>query len=404
MGDIIFKKTKKIYLSFGLTINIFLLIFFKYTNFIFQVVNEIFGGKISLLNLILPVGISFYTLRVISYLIDVYTKKTKPASSLLDFTLYISFFPYILAGPIVRTATFIPHLKNKINILEENFKVGITSISIGLVKKLVFADNIAFFLNDFLMNPNAFEGAIFLGIFTFGIHLYCDFSGYSDIAIGIARLFGYKLGINFDYPYFAKDISEFWRKWHISLSSWLRDYIYIPLGGNRIDKLRTYFNLIITMVIAGIWHGASWTFIIWGLYLGSTLAIHKLFKDTGISNLLNVLGMAKNLISMVVTQFIVFFGWIFFSARNITDMIYMTKNIYYVSFSSLVFIMSKYYLSLFYLFLFVILLIITYLNKELIKNIEKTKLFYWTIYLLFIFIILLFLSPVKSSEFIYTKF
>jgi alginate O-acetyltransferase complex protein AlgI len=403
IGKLIFSKKNKIYLISGITVNVLLLVFFKYTDFIIQAINGIVGRNIPLIYLILPVGISFYTFRVLSYLIDIYMKKIKPVNSILDFALYVSFFPYILAGPITRATDFFPQLK-KIKISEHDFKAGITLIAAGLVKKLVFADNIAVFANDFLNNPNAFSGALFLGVISFGIQLYCDFSGYSDIAIGIAKLFGFKLGFNFDYPYFAKDISTFWRKWHITLSSWLRDYIYIPLGGNRKGKFKTYLNLIITMIIGGLWHGASWTFVIWGIYFGGMLAIHKILKDIGITHILNFFGKARNTISLLITQAFVFFGWVFFSAKTISNMVYTIKNLFVFTSPSLTFIMTKYYIPLLFLFLFFILHIFTYLNKDLLLKIEKADLFYWSLFLFLVFLALFFLTPGETSQFIYSQF
>jgi alginate O-acetyltransferase complex protein AlgI len=295
-------------------------------------------------------------------------------------------------------------------LLPENFKKGLTLIFWGLVKKVVFADNIAVFANQYFANPELFPGSIpvFLATLAFGIQIYCDFSGYSDIAIGVAKLLGFELRLNFDKPYYAKNITEFWRKWHISLSSWLRDYLYIPLGGNRKGKVRTYINLMITMILGGLWHGAAWNFLFWGFYQGALLAIHKFLSEKGWNKIFDIFGPIKKHVTLLFTQYFVFLGWLIFRISDVNFLKYAAWK--YVTFDlstgmeSIVSIFNQFTVPILFIFAFLIIHTYTYFNKRFIENVSKSDNFYWAIYIFVAILALLFLSPTETIEFIYFQF
>ena len=261
---------RKIILALSLISNLSILFFFKYFNFTIDSINGIlntFNSGIGLPNMkfLLPVGISFYTFQALSYSIDVYRDKIKPEKHFGIYALYVSFFPQLVAGPIERSGNLIPQLKKKHTFEYNRVTDGLKLMLWGYVKKVVVADRLAIVVNNVYNNVHSYEGAsLVLATVFFGIQIYCDFSGYSDIAIGAAHTMGYDLTDNFKRPYYSKTISEFWRRWHISLSTWFKDYLYIPLGGSRVSILRYYFNIFITFLISGLWHGANWKFAIWG--------------------------------------------------------------------------------------------------------------------------------------------
>lgn len=271
--------TRKALVVLSLAINLGLLCYFKYTNFFGEVIASLTGGTFTALDIFLPVGISFFTFQSLSYTLDVYRRQITPLSSLLDYAFYVSFFPQLVAGPIVRARDFIPQIRKPLLVTKEMFGRGVFFILCGLFKKAVISDYISVnFVERIFANPTLYSGVEnLMGVYGYALQIYCDFSGYSDMAIGIALLLGFHFNINFDSPYKSASITEFWRRWHISLSSWLRDYLYISLGGNRKGKFRQYLNLIITMFLGGLWHGASWNFVIWGMFHGVALALHKVW-------------------------------------------------------------------------------------------------------------------------------
>jgi len=290
------KKRKKILLVSSLVGNLGLLGFFKYADFGISQINNVTGSlgipEITSLGLILPIGISFYTFQTISYTVEIYRGKLEPSKSLWEFALFVSFFPQLVAGPILRASHFLPQLREKISnnnitsrlrtitIHDASLRFGITLMAVGFFKKMFFADNIAPMVNEIFNAPYGLESfSVMLGAIAFGVQIYCDFSGYSDIAIGAAIILGFHIPANFNKPYFAVSPADFWRRWHISLSTWLRDYLYIPLGGNRKGNSRTYVNLITVMFLGGMWHGASWNFVIWGLMHGAYLVVQKLITN-----------------------------------------------------------------------------------------------------------------------------
>lgn len=268
------RKLLFMWLSIGVSLSV--LGYFKYANFFLWNWNMMVESNFQPLDIILPVGISFYTFQSISYVVDVYKRRIVPTRRYLDYVFYLSFFPQLVAGPIVRADYFLPQLRKNLRPTPDMVWAGLWLIIVGIIKKAVISDYIAQF-NDLIFEyPDRYSGVeSFMGVIGYPLQVYCDFSGYSDMAIGLALIMGFRLGINFDSPFQSKNIQEFWRRWHISLSSWLRDYIYIPLGGNRRGVVRTYINNLITMLAAGLWHGAAWKFVIFGGVHGVGLAVHK---------------------------------------------------------------------------------------------------------------------------------
>ena len=323
LSNAIYKQTdktkRKLLLTISIVFNLGLLFYFKYTNFFVEILNQHFSAHINPLNILLPVGISFYTFENISYTIDVYRGEFVPVKKFNEYLLFLSFFPKLVMGPIVRAKDFIPQTTKPYYINKEDFAAGFFLIITGLFKKLIISDYITLnYVNYIFDSPSKYTGLECLfAVYGYAIVIYCDFSGYSSVAIGIARWLGYKIPPNFSSPYQSKDITEFWRRWHISLSSWLRDYLYIPLGGNRKGKLRTYINLFITMLLGGLWHGASFNFIVWGGLHGTALAIHKLWneKTRSIASKWNGSVLYKGFVLLLTFHFVCF-CWIFFKAAN----------------------------------------------------------------------------------------
>lgn len=274
---------KRLFLVLSLITNLGILGYFKYTNFFINTINSISSASFDFMDIFLPVGVSFFTFQSMSYTIDIYKGKLEPEKKFIDFLFFVSFFPQLVAGPIVRAKDFLPQIQQDVYVTKEDIGRALFLIITGLLKKAVIADYISInFIDRVFEWPERFTGVEnLLAVYGYLIQIYCDFSGYSDMAIGLALLLGFQLPINFNAPYKAKTITEFWQRWHISLSSWLRDYLYIPLGGNRKGKGRTYANLMITMLLGGLWHGASWRFVIWGAWHGLALAVERLFNIPG---------------------------------------------------------------------------------------------------------------------------
>ena len=312
--------------------------FFKYYNFFVesfaQGLSDI-GCKANFwtLQVILPVGISFYTFHGLSYVIDIYNGRIKPERNFIDYSVFVSFFPLLVAGPIERATHLLPQIKHKRVFDYANGVNGLRQILWGLFKKIVIADNCALFADNVFNHSNQYSGStLVLGAVFFAIQIYCDFSGYSDIAIGTARLFGIDLLRNFAFPYFSRDIAEFWRRWHISLSSWFRDYLYIPLGGSRGGNRMKVRNIFIIFIISGFWHGANWTFIIWGflnaLYIMPSVLLKSNRKHLDIVAQGKYLPSVKEFFSIVVTFGLTVFGWIFFRAETLTQAFGFIANLF----------------------------------------------------------------------------
>jgi len=321
------KGLRFFYLLVSLLVNFGLLGYFKYTNFFIETFNSVGGYHFKTLDIFLPVGISFYTFQTLSYTIDVYRRKLAPADSFLDFAFFVSYFPQLVAGPIVRASDFLPQIRQKISVSKEDIGRAVFLISAGLFKKAVISDYINInFVDRVFDQPALYSGfENLMALYGYAIQIYCDFSGYSDMAIGLALLMGFKLQLNFNAPYKSASITEFWRRWHISLSSWLKDYLYISLGGNRKGKLRTYVNLLITMLLGGLWHGASWKFVIWGGLHGLALAVEKFFAS--------LLPVKRNwtlrLLGIILTFHFVCFCWIFFRAADYKTAFDMINSMLY---------------------------------------------------------------------------
>ncbi len=267
----------------GVIVPLLALAFFKYANFFLESAEAAFQLKkseLGTLKVILPIGISFYTFQAISYVVDVSRRKVAASSSFRKVALYMAFFPRLVAGPIVKAGYFLPQLDEDRKINSKDFEIGAQIFAIGLFKKIVIADRLAPFVDSIYATPVAFHGfTVCLAVLSYALQIYFDFAGYSDMAIGVAKSIGYDLPRNFNFPYLSRNPSEFWKRWHISLSSWLMEYLYIPLGGNRKGKFRTYLNLLTTMLLGGLWHGAGWTFVLWGALHGCALCVHKATKE-----------------------------------------------------------------------------------------------------------------------------
>lgn len=316
------KRKRKLILIFSVFINLGLLFYFKYTNFFIELINDFTNGHIQPLHLILPIGISFYTFENLSYTIDVYRHKFKPVQSFLDYCFFLSFFPKLVMGPIVRASDFIPQIRQDIFLTKEDVAKGLYLIVGGLFKKVVISDYIYVNYVQYIFDDSSRHSGIecLLGVYGYAMVIYCDFSGYSDMAIGMAKWMGFTINENFDSPYQSSSITEFWRRWHMSLSSWLKDYLYISLGGNRVGKVRQYINLMITMILGGLWHGASLNFVVWGAMHGIALAIDKM-RITLLKRYQAVKGLAtvSKVLGVLITFHFVCFCWIFFKASSFDD-------------------------------------------------------------------------------------
>ena len=413
-------KKKKIWLIIGTLIPLAVLGYFKYIDWGIESINSILAAvgitaQISLLNVALPVGISFFTFQALSYVFDIYLGRLEPEPKFHKYALFIAFFPQLVAGPIVRASEFLPQLKSKITINGDNLQAGATLIVWGLFKKMVIADNLAPFVDSAFANPMSYSSlGLILAVFAFGIQIYCDFSGYAHIAIGCARILGFKLPENFDMPYLASNIQLFWRKWHMTLSRFIKDYVYIPLGGNRCGHTRTYLNLFASMLLCGLWHGAAWTFVLWGAYHGLLLALHRYFigeKKWGRESRFLKSG-AGLLFSILVTQILVFFGWLIFRAESFNNMAeyihaIINSTVPYSSITEFAIIAG---------IIGLIALFILMMNKmfadtvheilyfDYLGIISRQKMRYWIIYLVVLITMILFLSPPETPEFIYFAF
>lgn len=417
---------KKALLITSLSANLGLLGFFKYANFAILQFNLLgnylnFTTEFSYLGMTLPIGISFYTFQTISYTVDVYRGQLTPTKSLSEFALFITYFPQLVAGPIVKASDFLPQLRERLENLKNQFqrkiitieaanlKLGITIMAIGFFKKMFFADNISLLVDTIYQNPIGAESfTIILAAIGFGIQLYCDFSGYSDIAIGAALVLGFKLPLNFKQPFFSTSTQDFRRRWHVSLFAWFKSYLYIPLGGNRVGKKRTFFNLWLVMFLAGVWHGASSNFVIYGLLHGSYLAIpyalrekfpilkgHPFFKSK-VGIVLSILG----------TNYLFFFSWIVFRIRNLDHLVYAMQKFVLVDFAfeKTLEIMNANKLPVLLIVIFIVLNIISYKSGNLRERIANLPTGYWFVFLLTISFGIIVLYDSNPQQFIYFQF
>lgn len=320
----LWKRRLCLWLSIGMSLSI--LGFFKYANFFLWNWNQMVEGNFQPLDIILPVGISFYTFQSISYIVDVYKGRVSPTETWIEYLFFLSYFPALVAGPIVRADYFLPQIQNRDHASRQEMAAGLWLIILGLVKKAVVADYIAQYNDLIFASPTGYSGLeSLMGVVGYVVQIYCDFSGYSDMAIGISAIMGFRLTRNFDFPYKSRNLTDFWRRWHISLSTWLRDYVYIPLGGNRRGTLRTYVNNFLTMLVGGLWHGAAWKFVIWGGMHGVGLIVHKALRpwldripDTW----------PVKAASWTLTMAYVSFLFIFFRAASFEDAWLIIRNIF----------------------------------------------------------------------------
>lgn len=322
----------------SLLINIGILGGFKYFNFFVSSMQHLlipFGINVGTLSIIMPLGISFYTFRTLSYTIDVYRRQLEPCISLLDYAVFISFFPTMIAGPIVRASELLPQLKHLTALNIDGIMSGFRSFVIGLFLKLFIADGIATFTNYVFENVTVFNSlTVWLAALTYSIQIYCDFAGYSLMAIGVSKAIGYEVPENFNFPYVSKNIAEYWRRWHITLSNWIRDYVYISLGGNRKGKIRNYFNLIFAMSLCGLWHGAAWTFVFWGFFHGVALAINRLWanwRKIDAKQLEDDTNLFFALFNRATTLLTLIVGFMFFRADGFNDALIVLGKMFYPS-------------------------------------------------------------------------
>ena len=320
----LWKRRLCLWMSIGMSLSI--LGFFKYANFFLWNWNQMVEGNFQPLDIILPVGISFYTFQSISYIVDVYKGRVSPTETWIEYLFFLSYFPALVAGPIVRADYFLPQIQNRDHASRQEMAAGLWLIILGLVKKAVVADYIAQYNDLIFASPTGYSGLeSLMGVVGYVVQIYCDFSGYSDMAIGISAIMGFRLTKNFDFPYKSRNLTDFWRRWHISLSTWLRDYVYIPLGGNRCGTLRTYVNNFLTMLVGGLWHGAAWKFIIWGGMHGVGLIVHKALRPwlVKIPDTWPV-----KAASWTLTMAYVSFLFIFFRAASFEDAWLIIRNIF----------------------------------------------------------------------------
>ncbi len=413
VGQVLYDTEKplhrKLLLGVSLATNLGILGFFKYYNFFIESFVALFARNgIDLdpftLKIILPVGISFYTFQTLSYTIDIYRRQLEPTRDPIGFFAFVSFFPQLVAGPIERAKSLLPQFEKERDFDENLARDGMRQILWGLFKKMVIADNLAPAVDAIFSNYGELSGSVLmLGILYFAIQIYCDFSGYSDIAIGTAKLFGFRLMTNFSFPYFSRDIGEFWRRWHISLSTWFRDYVYIPLGGSRASKGRQFFNIFVTFTVSGFWHGANWTFIAWGalhglFYLPFIFLGRKKYNDIAAQG--SWFPSLREAMSIGITFLLVLLAWTFFRAPTVSDAIQYIGGIFDPSLFS---IPDKYRLPIVY--------VIAVLGFEWI---QRTKVFAldikewpvvlrWGLYILLVYLIL-FLGTGTPQSFIYFQF
>ncbi len=408
------KRKKFIWLQVSIIATLSILFFFKYFNFLNNSIRTLvlfIGGSYHVPNLdfLLPIGISFHTFQTLSYTIDLYRGKIPVEKSLARFALYVSFFPLLVAGPIERAGHLLPQFSRRTSPDLQRLASGARLILWGLFKKVVIADRLAEYVNLIYKTPGSFSGAtLLLATYFFAFQIYCDFSGYTDIAIGSARMLGYDLMENFHLPYLATSISDFWHRWHISLSTWFRDYVYFPLGGNRVGESRWISNIGATFLLSGLWHGANWTFLLWGGVHGACYIVEILLTKpvVRLMDLLALPARFRRILGIVLTFHLVLLGWVFFRANTIGDAGLILKKIFF-AFS------GKLYLGPSQLaFYFSLLLIIALLIVMIMQSYGKLPLYpatceltmplRWSVYLVLLFGIALFGK--SSNEFIYFQF
>ncbi|WP_288522096.1 MBOAT family protein [uncultured Holdemanella sp.] len=388
------EKTKKILLIVSVVVNLFILGFYKYTGFLMDILHIQSNLKIAL-----PVGLSFFTFSELSYIFDVYNSKSKPQKNIILFTLYVSFFGKISMGPIVSYHEMEDQLTNR-TLSKAQYASGIVLFSKGLIKKVLLADQLSY-VYSILQNNTSTLGVWLLAI-CYMLQIYFDFSGYSDMAIGLSRFFGFDFKPNFDHPYTATSVQDFWRKWHISLSQWFRDYLYIPLGGNRVDKNTYIRNIFIVWFCTGLWHGANWTFILWGLYYGCLLLLEKFFLREKLEKL-------PKPISHIYTLLVVLIGWVFFMSPNITTAFTTLGKMIGIGATTFANNQAKFMLKSYFLLFVLAILLSTKVYDRIqifVYNQYKMKAVYttWTIYIILLIVCIAFIVGGTYHSFLYFAF
>lgn len=366
IGAILIDKYKdKSILILTLFIHIILLIIFKYTDFFITNINNIFNTNFKLLNIALPIGISFYTFQIISYVVDVYKGKVKVQKNFIKLATYVSLFPQLIAGPIVRYEVIANELDNRKHSFED-FAIGVRRFTIGLAKKVLIANILGELCTKFNLVEERSIILYWLFAISYMLQIYFDFSAYSDMAIGLGRIFGFHFPENFNYPYISKNITEFWRRWHISLSTWFRDYIYIPLGGNRVSKIKFLRNILIVWLLTGFWHGASWNFIIWGLSFGILLIVEKLWLN-------KILDKLPTFLKRIYVLFIVMISFIIFNANTMNEAWHNIIGLFGFNKETFINTYTIYYLKSYLLVIIIAIIASTPLPKNIIEKLNKNK-------------------------------
>ena len=388
------EKTKKILLIVSVVVNLFILGFYKYTGFLMDILHIQSDLKIAL-----PVGLSFFTFSELSYIFDVYNGKSKPQKNIILFTLYVSFFGKISMGPIVSYHEMEDQLRNR-TLSKAQYASGMVLISKGLIKKVLLADQLSY-VYSILQNNTSTLGVWLLAI-SYMLQIYFDFSGYSDMAIGLSKFFGFDFKPNFDHPYTATSVQDFWRKWHISLSQWFRDYLYIPLGGNRVDKNTYIRNIFIVWFCTGLWHGANWTFILWGLYYGCLLLLEKFFLREKLEKL-------PKPISHIYTLLVVLIGWVFFMSPNITTAFSILGKMIGIGTTTFANNQAKFMLKSYFILFVLAILLSTKVYDRIqifVYNQYKMKAVYttWTIYIILLIVCIAFIVGGTYHSFLYFAF
>jgi D-alanyl-lipoteichoic acid acyltransferase DltB (MBOAT superfamily) len=406
-------NVKRIWFWLSISINLGILGVLKYFNFFvnsFQEGLEKFGIHLNpfTLNILIPVGISFYTFHGLSYVIDIYKNRILPERKYIDYSLFVSYFPLLVAGPIERATHLLPQLKKNRKFDYAKSVDGLRQILWGIFKKVVIADNCAEYVNYTFSNYNHLSGStLFLGALFFTFQIYCDFSGYSDVALGTSKLFGIDLLNNFSFPYFSRDIAEFWRRWHISLSSWFRDYLYIPLGGSKGGKMSKVRNTFIIFIVSGFWHGANWTFIFWGflnaLYFLPLLLFEKNRTYLNIISHDGKFPKIKELNGMIITFLLTLFAWIFFRSTSITEAFHYIKGMFHSSFFDIPVLKFNLINNLIFILILIIIEWIGRKGQFAFSNIESIgRIGRWTIYLCISYLIFSYTGT--QQPFIYFQF
>ena len=355
-----YKKYSKLFLILSICVSIGILIYFKYTNFLIQNINLWLKNKIDFIYVVLPIGISFYTFQLISYIIDVYRGEARVQKNVLKLAMYISLFPQLIAGPIVRYTTIEEQIENR-EYSFSKFSQGVKRFLVGLGKKVLIANVLGQLASIFLSSNDTSTLFYWLYAVAIMLQIYFDFSGYSDMAIGLGKMFGFEFLENFNYPYIATSITDFWRRWHISLSTWFRDYIYIPLGGNRVSKIKWFRNILVVWFLTGMWHGAAWNFIIWGLYFGILLILEKVFLGKYLEKL-------PKFISRIYVLVIVMISFIIFNGEGVANIFQNIGGLFGITSSSLVSAESIYYFKSYFIVLIVAIIGATPFMKNLANN------------------------------------